>query len=210
MTASLDLTSLDALLALDPLVVGEERCAYEALRQHMLDDLRPEGAFEAIWAEDIVDLTWQRRQCTRQRALIIAQSEYSVLWLRLRGHLHPTSPAGRRLAALLRRFERRDPKAVADIARRLAQRDDSIASVAVQARSAARSELDQLETSAAALERRRERLLREVERHQAFAARVRAIAQQYERRTAAPGEDERIGRPPSAAEIARGLREGRH
>ena len=99
---------------------------------------------------------------------------------------------------------------MADIARRLAQRDDSIASVAVQARSAARSELDQLETSAAALERRRERLLREVERHQAFAARVRAIAQQYERRTAAPGEDERIGRPPSAAEIARDLREGRH
>ena len=72
-------------------------------------------------------------------------------------------------------------------------------------------ELDQLAKATAALERRRERLLREVERHQAFAARVRGLTQHYERMiTQAPSGDDCLKRPPPEAEIARSLKTGRH
>ncbi len=75
--------------------------------------------------------------------------------------------------------------------------------------------LDPVERLTAALEWRRERLLREVERHQAFAARVPALTQHYRRMiTHAPGGDDclddRLKRSPSEAEIARNLRAGRH
>jgi hypothetical protein len=215
MTASIasapcDPAPLDAFLPPAPVLAGEDAAACASLRQHMLDDLTPEGAIEAIWTDEIISLTWQRRQYAHLRAHILAQARSGVLWSVLGAHLKFASSAFKRMTLLLDREERRDPDAVAHVGKLLAQKGLDRATVAVRAHRHALAELAQIETLTAALERRRERLLREVERHQAFAARVRATMRQYERMPTRPGEDERLGRPPSAAEIARDLKGRSH
>jgi hypothetical protein len=210
MTACIDPSPLELFLSGDPLVPGEDTAAYAALCQHMLDDLRPEGALEVIWAQEIIDLTWQRRQYTQLRTHILARNRRSLLWSLLGGaNLKQGTLASKRLSALLNRCEARDPDAVAHVTRALNEKGYDNAYVVVQAHRNALSELDPLEKLTAALERRRDRLLHDIERHQAFAARVRAVARQYER-GAARCDDERLKRPPTEAEIARSLKAGRH
>jgi hypothetical protein len=212
MTAPTDPCSLDAFLSFDPLVAGEDTVAHAALHQHMIDDLQPAGPIEMIWTDEIIELTWQRRQHTRLRAHILATTRGTLVRQLVAGHLSSGMSAAKRMAALLTRYEKRDPDAVAHIEGLLAAKGYDEALVLAQSHRAALPELERVERLTANLERRRERLLREVERHQVFAARVRAAMRPFDQMfpNASPGGDDRLKRAPSRAEIARSLKEGAH
>jgi hypothetical protein len=177
MTASSVPSCLDPFLAHDPLAPGEDRPAYEALRESLLHTLEPRDALEWIWIQDYIHLTWELQRHTRVRADILARGRRAVLWDQLGRHLKANAPAARLVRRLLERWEARDPDAVADVERRLAEKGFDVSLLATRAYAANLERLEILDKMSTRLTQRRERLLREINRRRAAQAqRLRAVS----------------------------------
>jgi hypothetical protein len=105
------------------LLPGESRKDYEAIRQRMVDDVRPETNIEWLWTLDLVELWWEilRYRALKQR--ILAEYRHSAIraiLLRLDGEGMP--------AEQIRQLEFQVGRNVAE------WRDDAKAAVEIEAR----------------------------------------------------------------------------
>ncbi|HEX2556249.1 MAG TPA: hypothetical protein VHL98_21330 [Microvirga sp.] len=173
MTASVH-PSVTIFFDLDPLVAGEDRAAYEALREGLHRVLQPADALEQIWTQEAVRLTWELARIERLRTDILERSRRSVLRETLCAGLSYTRR--RWMEGLLKRYWARDPDAVAHVERLLAKTDLDGALWVTIAYGECLPRLEILDRMASRTEFRRARLLREVGRRRDFALRVRAHA----------------------------------
>ncbi len=208
MAASDSRIALESLLADDLLIPAEDRAAYEALRESILADLQPRDGIEQIWAHELVAMTWEHQQLAALRAPVLSTSRRSALQSILGTGHAPGSSDAKRLSELLDRWAQRDADATSHVEELVTKAGYDMQGVIVIAHRKAFAELDGISIAMAATERRRERLLRELGRRQEFAARVDAILRPFESRPPR-AEEERLGRPPTRAEVVRELRAGR-
>ncbi|MGH1573732.1 hypothetical protein ACRAWG_27685 [Methylobacterium sp. P31] len=65
---------LDFLFDDRPLLPGENAEQYDALRDNIVQQVKPKDVIEAIWVKDIIDLIWEAKRLRRWRGQILVQA----------------------------------------------------------------------------------------------------------------------------------------
>ena len=59
-----------------PLLSGEDRQAYQSLKERLFASVRPADAIEQIWVYDILNFTWETKRLRRLKVKLMAASSY--------------------------------------------------------------------------------------------------------------------------------------
>lgn len=70
---------IDRLLGAPPLFKGEDRNAYQSLRDQVLDLVKPADIIEEFWIRDVVDLMWEIGRLRRLKAKLMSSSSHKGL-----------------------------------------------------------------------------------------------------------------------------------
>jgi hypothetical protein len=154
-----------------PIVKGEDPKQYDAVLGKLTALITPEDPIEWIWTKDVADAHWEARRARRFRDQILDLGRYKAM---------------RRVAENLLQDKRGDPgfnklvaKTVATwmrvdgevkMAEFLAQFDLDTSAIAAEVFMARSQPYDQLERIAAAADKRRDAVFREIERRRAWRA----------------------------------------
>ena len=164
------------------LLPGENRRDFEAIRQMMVNDIRPKTNFEWLWVLDLVELSWEilRYRCLKQR--VIAASREIAIESILRRLDGAGMPAGASRKVRLQSKQnaaqwREDPYAAAEIEERLAQYGFDAAAINAEVFLQAREQFAMFDHMLHAAQHRRIVLLREISIRREFARRSEAISE---------------------------------
>jgi hypothetical protein len=164
------------------LLPGENRRDFEAIRQMMIDDVRPQTNIEWLWVLDLVELSWEilRYRCLKQR-VIAAYRETAIesILLRLDGAGIPTDASEIvRLQSKQNAAQwREDSCAAAEIEKRLEQHGFDATGINAEVFIQAREQFAMFDHMLHAAQRRRIVLLREISIRREFAKRARVISE---------------------------------
>jgi hypothetical protein len=152
------------------LLSGEKRDDYNALHARIVEAVRPTDALEAIWVGDVVDLTFDINRLRRMQLRIIEAAKAEALE-RLVRPVQGGSDSHRFAKA----FHNATVKQVDAALKGMALNHDHVMAKALEVRIA---EVDKVNSMIAQAEDRRNRALREIDRHRdVLAARLRAAAE---------------------------------
>lgn len=164
--------NLRPLIGPAPLLDGEDCAAYEALRSKFFTSVAPADIVEEMWVNDCVDLTWE---ILRLRRLKAKRLNYLT-----RNHVindvkyYFDADFRDQLAG---EFYRREPETVASIDEVLTSKgldEETITSIELFNN---KDSFEKIERLIAALESRRNMMLREIDRHRdALARRLREVS----------------------------------
>jgi hypothetical protein len=163
------------------LLPGENRRDFEAIRQMMVNDIRPKTNLEWLWILDLVELSWEilRYRCLKQR-VIAAYREIAIesILRRLDGAGMPSGASEKvRLQSRQNAAQwREDPYAAAEIEERLAQEGFDAAAINAEVFLHAREPFAMLDHMLHSAQHRRIVLLREISIRREFARRSEAIS----------------------------------
>src|SRR5262245_58510789 len=174
-----------------PLLKGEDTAAYDDLLMRVSGHLKPSDIFEEIWVREIADLIWESLRWRRQLACFLALAIARVLERILKPVaenqpvvLSDTSCSGILKAAraslnagstLAANWAVGDPAAIERVKELLASAGLTMDHVIAQATASELDKIERFNRLIASAQRRRDALLREIERRRAsFAQRLRA------------------------------------
>ena len=164
------------------LLPGENRRDFEAIRQMMIDDVRPQTNIEWLWVLDLVELSWEilRYRCLKQRVIATyRETAIESILLRLDGAGIPTDASEIvRLRSKQNAAQwREDSYAAAEIEGRLEQHGFDATGINAEVFIQAREQFAMFDHLLHAAQHRRIVLLREISVRREFSKRARVISE---------------------------------
>ena len=152
-----------------PIVQGEDPRQYDALFGKLATFIAPKDAFEWIWTKDIVDAHWEARRARRMRDQILDLGRYKAM-KRVAENLLQDKRCTPNFDELLAKTVApwMGPDGEAKLAEFLAQYDLDPSALAAEVFIARSEPYDQLERMAAAADKRRDAVFREIERRRGW------------------------------------------
>ena len=162
------------------LLPGESRQDYEAVRQMMVDDIRPENNIEWLWALDLVELSWEILRYRRLKKRILDAHRVAAIEAilqRLDGEGMPAEamPMVRTRARRAAAEWRDDREAAVEIEARLDRGGSDAIDINAEVFVQARALFDMFDQLMIAAQRRRIGLLQEISFRREFVRRVRRV-----------------------------------
>jgi hypothetical protein len=154
-----------------PIVKAEDPKQYDALFGKLATLIAPEDPIEWIWTKDIADAYWEARRARRMRDQILDLGRYKAMRRVAESLLQDkrcTPDFNKLVAKTVASWMR--PDGEAKLAEFLAQYDLDPTAIAAEVFMARSQPYDQLERIAAAADRRRDAVFREIERRRAWRA----------------------------------------
>ena len=139
-----------------PLFEGEDAAAYGELLAHVSGAVKPVDFLEQIWVRDVVELTWEILRMRRLRAELLKSDTKAALfsWMKTK-----------QASKILARWAARDPKAIAQVNKRLASSGVTLERVTAAAWVGNIDTFERIDRMVTSAEARRNAALREIERH---------------------------------------------
>jgi hypothetical protein len=144
-----------------PLIEGEDAAAYDELLTRISAAVKPADILEDIWVCDIVDLVWDVFRLRRLQANLITASAHNGLHT----VLGPLVDGG--LGDLVENWVRRKPSAIKRVDRLLASAGLTMDAVMAHTLCQNLDSMERIDRMIAMAERRRDAILREIDRHRA-------------------------------------------
>jgi hypothetical protein len=162
------------------LLPGESRQDFEAIRQMMVDDIRPETNIEWLWTLDLVELSWEILRYRRlKRSILDAHRVAAIeaILQRLDGEGMPSEamPMVRARARQTAADWRHDQEAASEIEARLHRGGFDAIDINAEVFVQARELFDMFDQLMIAAQTRRIGLLREISVRRQFARRIRRV-----------------------------------
>ncbi len=162
------------------LLPGESRQDFEAIRQMMVDDIRPETNIEWLWTLDLVELSWEILRYRRLKKRILDAHRVAAIEAilhRLDGEGMPSEamPMVRTRARRAAAEWRVDQEAAIEIEARLDRAGFDAVDINAEVFVQARELFDMFDQLMIAAQRRRMVLLREINIRHEFVRRVRRV-----------------------------------
>ena len=162
------------------LLPGESRQDFEAIRQMMVDDIRPETNIEWLWTLDLVELSWEILRYRRLKKRILDAHRVAAIEAilqRLDGEGMPAEamPMVRTRARRAAAEWRDDREAASEIESRLDRSGFDAIDINAEVFVQARELFDMFDQLMIAAQRRRIGLLREISIRHEFVRRVRRV-----------------------------------
>lgn len=154
-----------------PIVKGEDPRLYDALFGKLAALIAPEDPIEWIWTKDVADAHWEARRARRFRDQILDLGRYKAM-RRVAENLLQDKRPGREFDELVKETVASwgRPDGEAKMAEFLAQYGLDPSAIAAEVFMARSQPYDQLERIAAAADKRRDAVFREIERRRAWRA----------------------------------------
>ena len=162
------------------LLPGESRQDFEAIRQMMVDDIRPETNIEWLWTLDLVELSWEILRYRRLKKRILDAHRVAAIEAilqRLDGEGMPAEvmPTVRTRARRTAAEWRNDQEAAIEIESHLDRNGFDAIDINAEVFVQARELFDMFDQLMIAAQRRRIGLLREISIRHEFVRRVRRV-----------------------------------
>ena len=156
-----------------PTVQGEDPRQYDALFDKLAKFIAPEDPIEWIWTKDIIDAHWEARRARRMRDQILDLGRYKAM-RRVAENLLQDKRCTRDFDKLVTDTVASwmGPDGEARLAEFLAAHDLDKTAIAAEVFMARAQPYDQLERMAAAADKRRDAVFREIERRRAWRAQL--------------------------------------
>jgi len=167
---------LRLLLGPPPLLDGKDACAYDALYGHIRTAVAPRDALEEIWARDVVDNLWEVLRLRRLKVRFMRASAHEGLAQLLRPLVSDSLDYG-----LADRWAGRERAAINKVDGLLKQAGLDQEAIAAQTLALKLDTIERIERMIMQAEGRRNRMLREIDRHRdVLAQRLREAATEIE------------------------------
>jgi len=166
---------LKSLLGPPPLLDGED-AAYDALYEHIKTAVAPRDVLEEIWARDLVDNLWETLRLRRLKVKFMRASAHEGLAQLLRPLVSDSLDYG-----LADRWAGRERAAINKVDGLLKQAGLDQEAIAAQTLALKLDTIERIERMIMQAEGRRNRMLREIDRHRdVLAQRLREAATEIE------------------------------
>jgi hypothetical protein len=162
-----------------PVLLGEDEQAYGSLFKALASGLKSRGIIEQIWLNDVVDLTWEIARLRKIMTRLISDKVPDFL----EGYLAPAMRNHSDDAAqkLVRKWMAGDADAKARVDKLLTQTNSTIDSIYGRALTKDIDYIERIDQMVATLERRRNSVFHEIDRHRAtFSRALRDNVEQIE------------------------------
>jgi len=147
------------------LLSGEDGDRYDRLLSSVTDTVKPTDIFEQFWISDIVYLQWDIERLRRLRAAHIDGTREEAFNALLCSFEYEIIASPRNEWTLARQYMRGDPAAISQIGKMMEERSISYDGVLAKAIALKGNELTRFDHMIALAETRRNKALREIQRH---------------------------------------------
>lgn len=153
-----------------PLLPGETAEQYDALRDSIVQQVKPTDVIEAIWVKDIIDLIWEAKRLRRWRGQILAQARLEAAADLIRPAFQLANPmqmdgiTGPSVDTLAAGWSSGKKSAQDQVDKYLHERDLTAEDVTARAFLLHLPSIERVDRLASLADQRRDSLLREIER----------------------------------------------
>lgn len=174
---------LDFLFEDRPLLPGENAAQYDALRDSMVQQVKPIDVIEAIWVKDIIDLVWEAKRWRRMRNQILVQGRMNAVAELILPAFKRANPVriegitGSSAEALAAGWATGNTSSIEQVDKYLQERNLRTEDVTAHAFLLSLPAIERIDRMISLTEQRRDALIRDIERKRASVAqRLRAAA----------------------------------